>query len=236
MQKTIHKNSAQIPTKVELWVTDDGSHTLFNPSLNETYHNHLGAVSESKHVFIQAGLEKMLETFAKLSILEVGFGTGLNAFQTLIKFQVLSGISINYQTIEPYPIEAKWIDELNYAAQYDEQNQAFFKQLHHCSWNQTHQLMKSFNFNKFLGSLQEYDAQEGAYNLIYFDAFAPNKQPDIWNIAVFEKCYRLLSEGGMLVSYCANGQFKRNLKAVGFIVKVCPGALGKREMTRAWKL
>lgn len=226
---------------IELQVTDDGSHTLFNPLINETYHNSKGAITEAQHVYINAGLEAILPFTTNIAILEVGFGTGLNAFQTLLRYQTLinnqkaANSTIYYQTLEPFPIDNSLISQLNYCQNDNYLNQQLFTKLHTSQWNKTHELIKGFCFNKFLGTLQNFNGQLNQFNVIYFDAFAPNKQPDIWNKGIFEKCYQLLMNNGLLVSYCANGQFKRDLKSVGFKVTVCPGALGKREMTQAWK-
>ncbi|MGX2954810.1 tRNA (5-methylaminomethyl-2-thiouridine)(34)-methyltransferase MnmD [Shewanella algae] len=230
---------------VSLQLTEDGSHTLFNAELNETYHSHKGALAESRYVFIHAGLEQVLQDFDHLAILEVGFGTGLNALMTLGKVLELtkarqqSGLAplpVRYVTIEPYPLSAELIEGLNYKGMLPDWYAPLFDALHAAPWDQDVEVMPGFVLRKVKGKLEQLEWQGEPFNLVYYDAFAPSKQPDVWALDNFKKCYGLLEQGGLLVSYCANGQFKRDLKAAGFQVKAYPGALGKREMTRAWKL
>ncbi|BDM63154.1 hypothetical protein NFHSH190041_06060 [Shewanella sp. NFH-SH190041] len=223
---------------VELQLTGDGSHTLFNAEINETYHSHKGALAESRYVFIHAGMDAMLEQTQELSILEVGFGTGLNALMTLLRtreFSRVQHIKVRYTTIEPFPLAQELIDGLNYKALLPEDAAPIFDALHQAPWDQDVEVLPGFILRKVHGRLEDFQGQTDSVNLIFYDAFAPSKQPDVWALDNFRKCFALLQSGGMLVSYCANGQFKRDLKAAGFSVKPYPGALGKREMTRAWK-
>ncbi|MGE4260871.1 tRNA (5-methylaminomethyl-2-thiouridine)(34)-methyltransferase MnmD [Shewanella sp.] len=230
--------------RVSLQVTDDGSHTLFNAELNETYHSHKGAIAESRYVYIAAGFDAVIETFTELSIFEVGFGTGLNALLTLGHFQEINQqrqsdnkppLTVRYVSIEPYPLAPDLIHRLNYQQLLAPSYAPLFDMLHTTPWEQACELLPGFWLTKCHMRLEHVVFSPQQFNLIYFDAFAPNKQPDVWCQDNLAKCYQLLQAQGMLVSYCASGQFKRDLKAVGFTVKAYPGALGKREMTRAWR-
>ena len=231
---------------VSLQLTEDGSHTLYNAELHETYHSHRGAIAEADYVFIQSGFDAELPlVHDSFSILEVGFGTGLNALMTLGHLQQLATQSVglamqalpqvNYVSLEPYPISNELVFGLNYPALLPQFYQPLFQQIHQAAWNVPQQLTANFRLSKVHTTLEAYQAPVSAFDLIYFDAFAPSKQPTVWQFENMQKCYSLLKPNGLLVSYCANGQFKRDLKAAGFIVKKHPGALGKREMTRAWK-
>ncbi|MGI2260557.1 tRNA (5-methylaminomethyl-2-thiouridine)(34)-methyltransferase MnmD [Shewanella sp. GXUN23E] len=224
---------------VELQLTGDGSHTLFNAQINETYHSHKGALAESRYVFIHAGMDAKLEQTSDLSILEVGFGTGLNALLTMLRFREFSrvqNIRVRYVSIEPFPLTKTLIEGLNYKSLLSEDAAPLFDALHDAPWDQDVEVLPGFVLRKVHGRLETYEAAAQSVNLIYFDAFAPNKQADVWALDNFRKCYELMQPDGLLVSYCANGQFKRDLKAAGFCVKPYPGALGKREMTRASKV
>ncbi|WP_417763548.1 tRNA (5-methylaminomethyl-2-thiouridine)(34)-methyltransferase MnmD [Shewanella sp.] len=225
---------------VSLQLTDDGSHTLYNVELNETYHSNNGAIAESEYVFIRSGFDAQLPNCSKtFSILEVGFGTGLNALMTLghiCQRQLAEALpDISYVSLEPFPIDNQLIARLNYPAILPSVYAPLFQQIHQAEWEQPTQLQAGFILTKVNSTLERYIASAASFDLIYFDAFAPNKQPEVWGLSNLMKCFALLKPSGLLVSYCANGQFKRNLKAAGFTVKAHPGALGKREMTRAWK-
>ena len=215
--------------KVRLITTEDGSSSLFHEALNETYHSTKGAYSESMYVFIQNGLAYLKIT--PLSVLEVGFGTGLNAFLTL-KYAQDEGVTVNYQTLEPYPISKEIYGSLSYKM--TEAENKIFKELHTDSWEEKHDY-EFFSFTKNKIRLEDFNTVNN-FDIIYYDAFAPSKQPDVWDIDNLKKCYSLLKTEGILVTYCSQGQFKRNLAEVGFQVEVLPGALGKKEMVRAHKL
>jgi tRNA U34 5-methylaminomethyl-2-thiouridine-forming methyltransferase MnmC len=209
----------------------DGSHTLYHPALNETYHSTHGALQESTHVFIEAGLEPQLPRQDRLQILEVGFGTGLNAWLTLQK-ATSHQHPILFHTLEPYPIEETLYSKLNYTG---EAEKSLFLQMHQCAWETEVALTPYFTIRKIQQTLEVYEAPESVYDLIYFDAFAPSKQAEVWVLSNIEKIYRMVRPGGVLVSYCARGQFKRDLKAAGFEVETLPGPPGKKEMTRGVK-
>jgi tRNA U34 5-methylaminomethyl-2-thiouridine-forming methyltransferase MnmC len=219
----------EIPVKIIK--TQDGSHSLYNIELNESYHSHRGAEGESKYVFIETGLNHWLNSTHnnRVRIFEVGFGTGLNAWLTYLRSNE-SGIQIFYHTVETFPVPTDIYLHLNYAINKKDD----FLELHECPWNKEIQ-SGDFRFLKSLISLEEIKLPDGNYDVIYFDAFAPGKQPEIWSIANLRKCFNALASGGILVTYCAQGQFKRDLRAVGFQVETLPGALGKKEMVRAVK-
>ena len=219
--------------KVDLFITEDGSSSLRVPELDETYHSSHGAIQESKHVFIGAGLVPLLNSKNPIRIFEVGFGTGLNAFLTLIEAQK-SGVAVEYLGIEKYPVAEDLVSELNYPELLNEDGDAFLS-LHNCQWNIRNQISPEFEIEKLKGSLLEFEEKKSV-NLIYFDAFGPDKQPEMWSLDILKKCYEMLEFGGIFVTYSAKGQLKRDLKAIGFKVETLPGPPGKFQMTRAIKL
>jgi len=224
----------------KLVVTEDGSHTLFVPELNEHYHSIHGAVQESMHVFIQTGLNSFAEK-ETISILEVGFGTGLNALLTLREAQEQNKI-ISFTSVEKYPISVDEIEKLNYSALLGDLSYEFM-QLHAATWNVYAEIklngteiknIASFQLKKVQIDLLNFISDE-KFDLIYFDAFSPNVQPELWSEAVFQQMFDFLHPNGILVTYSAKGFVKRNLRAAGFLVKRLPGPPGKREMLRATK-
>ena len=213
--------------KKQLIITKDGSHSLFIPRLNETYHSKNGAITEAMHVFIRNGLH--FHSKRNLNILEIGFGTGLNALLTL---ENLGNKKVHYTTLEPFPIVEETYNKLNFHA-FTKSDEESFLQLHNCEWEKEIQLSTNFTFFKTNNKLQNFNS--GKFDIIYFDAFAPEKQPEVWTKTVFEKMYCLLKENGFLVTYCAKGIVKRMLKSVEFEVESLVGPPGKREMVRANK-
>lgn len=212
--------------------TADGSHTLFVPELNENYHSVHGAIQESQHVFIKSGLHAC--KVASPAILEIGLGTGLNAFLTLCEAERI-GKPVFYESIEAYPISMEELGSLNYLELLNEEaRQVDFMKLHEVSAEDTHELNKHFTFRKRIGKLQEMEF-ESRFDVIYFDAFAPEKQTVMWTDQVFAKMHAALKPGGFLVTYCAKGVVKRTMRAAGFDVEGIPGPPGKREMIRAVK-
>lgn len=213
--------------------TKDGSHTLLNSELNEHYHSTHGAVQESRHVFIEAGLKLVELNKNEINILEVGMGTGLNVFLTFLE---TSAKVLRYTSLEAYPLEASLIAELNYVDVLGaNEDRSVFEMIHRCEWGMERALKQDRFFTKLKCKLEEYDTDK-LYDLIYFDAFAPGVQPELWTEDIFKKMYRSLREGGVLVTYCAKGEVKRNMKAAGFSIERLPGPPGKREMTRAVKM
>lgn len=222
------------PGDIELKLTDDGSHTLFIHSLNENYHSWHGAHTESLYVYIENGLQPALEKKEEINILEVGLGTGLNAMLTLEHLALNPEKKLHYTGIEKYPLPADIITGLNYKERFDPSVQPFFDSIHSIPPATTHQFLHNFSFTKIHGGIEEF-SPDRQYDLIYFDAFAPSKQPEIWQAEIFQKLYRNMNPGGMMVTYCAQGEFKRKLAATGFQIEILPGPPGKREMTRACK-
>lgn len=214
-----------------LKITEDGSHTLYVPELNEHYHSIHGAVQESMHVFIKSGLHYFKHK-KELSIFEAGFGTGLNALLTLAECENTRQI-INYTSIEKYPITNNEIEALNYHDLVPGFSQEF-KKLHTAPWESFAKITSNFKLLKVENDLVNYEHATN-YDLIFFDAFAPDLQPDLWSEKIFSALYQHLKPGGVLVTYSAKGFVKRNLKASGFTITKIPGPPGKREMIRAFK-
>lgn len=217
----------------KLILTGDGSHTISMPELNVTYHSIHGAIQESKHVFIEAGLKSLLPVEGTaLNVFEMGFGTGLNALLTIIESERLQR-KIYYETVEQFPVDTGEVRSLNYCEQLDREDlQPIFEQLHSCEWEKKVNITENFGFNKSRTNLLNLETSE-TFELIYFDAFAPNTQPELWTNEIFEKMFAMLEPGGILVTYCSKGDVRRAMQAAGFIVEKLPGPRGKREMTRA---
>ena len=209
--------------------TADGSSTIYVPELDEHYHSVNGAVNESMHVFINPGLK--FQQKDNISIFEVGFGTGLNAWLTLLNS---AGKNIEYYSIEKYPVERKLLDQIDYFNGFSEIDKEFFNKIHAAEWNTKVAINESFIINKIEEDFKGFNHSE-KYDVVYYDAFAPNKQENMWFLDAFQKLYDALNLGGVLVTYCAKGVVKRMLKEVGFTLDMIPGPNGKREMTRAIK-
>ena len=217
----------------EIRVTGDGSKTIFLPELNETYHSSNGAVQESRHIFIQNGLD-LVEKKGTIRILEVGFGTGLNALLSA-SWAEMNNQSIYYTGIEAFPLRPALCFQLDYHRHIGQNAEKIYEALIRCDWEIDNQLSTHFSIQKREVKIQDFIAVE-SIDLIYFDAFGPRVQAEMWDITILEKMYQSLNVGGALVTYCAQGQFKRDLKTVGFILESLPGPPGKREMTRAIKI
>jgi tRNA U34 5-methylaminomethyl-2-thiouridine-forming methyltransferase MnmC len=217
--------------KRKIILTKDGSHTIFIPELNENYHSVHGAEQESTHVFINAGL-KLFTDIKKINILEIGFGTGLNALLTFYESKKHNA-KIFYTSVEKYPITKEEADRLNYGI-YNAEKEEIFTLLHKAKWNICIKISDNFYLKKINIDLKVF-SPANKFNLIYFDAFAPDIQPDLWSIDIFKTLYNSLLKGGCLTTYSAKGQVRRNMQAAGFIVERLPGPPGKREMLRALK-
>ena len=218
--------------KRELQLTADGCHTLFIPEMDEHYHSVNGAVQESCHVFIEAGLHHLER--GEITILEIGFGTGLNAFLTLLDAEACQR-KIHYCSIELYPLGTDVIESLNYGEMLCAGRKDVFHALHQAEWNVAVQVTEFFELHKIQGDSNTC-ALPDRIDLIYFDAFAPDKQPEMWNQEIFNRLYTHTTEGGVLVTYCAKGVVRRMMKEAGYSVERIPGPPGKREMLRAIKL
>lgn len=221
--------------KRSIITTADGSKTIHIADWNEQYHSKHGALQEAQHVFISAGLRYYLEKSPKpnqLSILEIGFGTGLNALLTLKEIEELS-IKIQYHGVEAYPLKYDELLALNYInlipnSEHD------FNEIHHCSWHKSHNISPNFELKKRQQFFSDINDNE-RFDIIYFDAFGPRVQPHLWTSDVFEIMFNALKTDGHLVTYSAKGSVRRAMTTVGFEVERLPGPPGKREMLRATK-
>ncbi|WP_405608162.1 tRNA (5-methylaminomethyl-2-thiouridine)(34)-methyltransferase MnmD [Polaribacter sp. Asnod1-A03] len=215
--------------KREILITSDGSTTINLPDLNEQYHSKNGSINESYHVFINSGLKLVAEK--EVSILEIGFGTGLNCFITYLEAER----NINYVGVEAYPVTADEVEKMNFISILNaEKESIYFDKIHQVSWEEKNQISDTFSLTKrkqFFEDIEDKDA----FNLIYFDAFGARVQPQLWTVEIFQKMYEALKENGILVTYSAKGSVRRAMQEVGFMVERLPGPPGKREMLRAIK-
>ena len=223
--------------KPKLYQTVTGEYTLYIEALDETYHSRDGAISESKHVFIENGLNHFLVKDTKcIDILEVGFGTGLNALLTCLEAEKIQK-NISYTGVEAFPLHKDIIKELNYSSFINEvKAESLYHSIHDARWNETKAITAFFTLYKLHQKIQDVQLEENQYNLIYFDAFAPKKQSELWELELLKKLHLSLKTGGLFVTYAAAGQLKRNLRELEFEVHNPRGANGKREMTVARKL
>lgn len=216
--------------------TADGSKTIHLPDWDEQYHSKHGAVQEALHVFIESGLHHYHNNNSsqEISILEIGFGTGLNAYLTLIESEKLD-LRINYVGIEAHPVSEQEIKLLNYPKIIQDKSQDYlFDTLHTVNWESKHQITKRFVISKRKQFFEDIDDLK-KYDLIYFDAFGARVQPELWTEIIFKKMFVALKPNGILVTYSAKGSVRRALQSVGFAVERLPGPPGKREMLRATK-
>ncbi|RAV29864.1 tRNA (5-methylaminomethyl-2-thiouridine)(34)-methyltransferase MnmD [Sinomicrobium soli] len=218
--------------KRKIITTADGSTTIQLEEWNEQYHSVHGAVREARHVFIDQGLDRFES--GPLSVLEIGFGTGLNAFITLLE-GVRRGMKIHYTGVEAYPVSAEEVKQLNYVqALGAEAHAALYVRLHEAPWEVPQEIAENFVLVKRKQSFADI-GDKACFNLVYFDAFSPRVQPELWTEDIFAKMYEALKPGGILVTYSAKGSVRRAMQAVGFTVERLPGPPGKREMLRAVK-
>jgi len=216
--------------------TDDGSVTIHLPQWNEQYHSKHGAVQEARHVFLKMGLHYYTEInkSKKISILEIGFGTGLNAFLTALEAEKLN-LQVNYTGVEAYPVSAEEIDLLNYPESSQAEEKAdLFQKLHQSNWEENAEISPFLILNKKQKKFDEINEEE-LYDLIYFDAFGARVQPELWTEDIFKRMFKALNKKGVLVTYAAKGSVRRAMIASGFEVQKLPGPPGKREMLRAVK-
>lgn len=224
-------------TEPEQWLklveTGDGSQTILNEALGSTYHSRHGALTESNHVFIDKGLRKLMEAgLSEISILEMGFGTGLNALLTALE-AVQSKVQVNYHGLELYPVpESVWRDYKLPKELINERDS--YELIHRSNWNESNRINEFFSITKHEISLLEFNPTE-KFDLIYFDAFEPETQPELWTEEVFSKLVSWTNPGGILTTYCCKGYVRRNMLAAGWEVEKVPGPPGKREMIVARK-
>ncbi len=215
--------------------TSDGSHTIYDESLNETYHSIHGSINESNHVYVNAGLKQFIYESRKkhVNILEVGFGTGLN-FLLLYDFLKKRNIKVDYHTIEPNPLNDSVLEKLNFSKIIGSVDE-IFKIIHKSKTDELVEIDKKITFLKSVDTIENIKLKERKYDIIFFDAFAPSKQPDIWSYNNLNKIHSSMGEDSILVTYCSSGKFKKTLHDLGFKVEVLDGPKGKKEMVRARK-
>jgi tRNA U34 5-methylaminomethyl-2-thiouridine-forming methyltransferase MnmC len=215
----------------QLVTTSDGSHTIYVPELNEHYHSIHGAIQESTFIFINNGFDTC--NADPMYIFEVGFGTGLNALLTAMKNRSCKR-EVFYNSIEKFPLDKETIRSLNYHYFVGKEGKDIFSSIHSSDWDIGTDIIKNFNLRKIKGDLTE-ERLTGKYDLIYFDAFGPDKQPEMWTKEIFDSIAAVTNKNGILVTYSAKGEVKRNLKSCGFEVTLLPGPPGKRQIIRAVK-
>lgn len=224
--------------KREIITTGDGSKTIHIPEWDEQYHSKHGAIQEARHVFLKTGLAHYTAQYPEeqeIAILEMGFGTGLNALLTFFEAQTL-GLTLNYTGVEAFPVSSEEAMAMEYASQLEEKEAlAIYNTLHSISWDEKVPLSDFFKLTKRQQKF-EVITDEATFDLVYFDAFGPRVQPDLWTEAIFAKMYAALKPKGVLTTYCAQGAARRAMQAVGFQVERLPGPPGKREMLRASKI
>ena len=219
--------------KREVILTSDGSTSIHLPEWGESYHSKHGAIQEAYHVFIKNGLFQ--QTLPAVSILEIGFGTGLNAFITLIESKKTAQ-TITYVGVEGFPISVEEISQMNYASQLNAaEYEAFFKKIHDSPWEENQLIEAHFQLTK-RNQLFADIVDENQFDLIYFDAFGYHVQPELWAVEIFHKMYKALKKNGILVTYACRGSIKRAMLEAGFQIEKLQGPPGKREMLRGFKI
>jgi tRNA U34 5-methylaminomethyl-2-thiouridine-forming methyltransferase MnmC len=220
--------------KREIIITQDGSHSVAIDQTNITYHSRYGAIQESQHVYIESGLKKLLNQKSCINIFEMGFGTGLNALLTLISAEE-NNQKIYYETIDEHFLEDQLLEKLNYCEQLERPNlRSTFIQLHNCEQGKEILINPFFSFKKINTNLEDYIFSR-SFEIVFYDAFAPRAQPELWTEEIFTKLFAALDPNGFLVTYCSKGSVKRAMQAAGFAVEHLPGPPYKREILRAIK-
>ncbi len=221
-------------TNDQLFTTADGSHSLLSGQYDVSFHSRFGAIGETRHVFIQAALLHKALHQSQLAVLGMGFGTGLNAYMSLLA-AVQQHLQIDYHAIEAFPIDPLQARQLNYPRLLEaDPLGSYFYQLHDCPWDIPQPISPNFTFTKRKMHFENIPFDQ-SFDIIYYDAFAPDAQPELWTESMLARCFKALLPGGVLTTYCAKGAVKRALKAVGFELESLAGPPGKREMTRATK-
>ena len=222
----------QTNTVLLLVPTADGSSTLYVPDLDEHYHSMNGAVQESQHVYLEAGLLHYIQRKGKIppeeiQVLEFGLGTGLNAFLTVLEAEKQK-LKIRYTALEKFPLSPEVTNRLNYSAA----DQSLFQRIHQSEWGNPVSITPYFTLQKWRVDFADFDFPD-KYDVVYYDAFAPDKQPEVWSQALFDSLFSAMNQDGVLTTYCAKGSIRRMMQQAGFNVERIPGAAGKREMLRA---
>lgn len=221
--------------KKQLITTADGSKTIHFPEWNESYHSKHGAILEAQHVYIKSGLDYrgQLGQTSNLKVLEFGFGTGLNTLLSLI-YATDNQINVTYHGIEKYPLNPQLIRDINYS-EILKSKRSKFDILHEVEWETASTISDTFQLKKIKSNFQDFQSED-KYDVIFFDAFGPRVQPELWEKPLLEKCYHTMSQNGVWVTYSCKGSVRRNLKELGFEVEKITGPPGKREMLRAVKI
>lgn len=220
--------------KKEIILTSDHSHSIAIPAMNVTYHSTHGAIQESLHVFIEAGLIHIATGKDQISVFEMGFGTGLNALLTIAEAEKKQQ-KIFYETVESDPLDSNIYTLLNYCKQLNRPDlQPLLELLHRCDWNTAVEITPYFSFKKHWMKLSVFSTDQH-FDLIYFDAFAPEVQPELWTTAIFKKIYGLMNPGAVLTTYCSKSIVRKAMAEAGLTVEKIPGPPHKREMVRAIK-
>jgi tRNA U34 5-methylaminomethyl-2-thiouridine-forming methyltransferase MnmC len=211
---------------VEQIITADGSPTLFLPEINEHYHSVNGAVQESQHVYIEAGFNQCAKNH--IQVLELGLGTGLNVLLTAMEAE-RRGVQVVYTALEKYPLSGEIVGNLHYFAEKSE----WFQQIHAMEWEKPCVLTSFFTLQKIRTDFRDF-SYSGKYDVVYYDAFAPDKQPEVWSQEILDALFKAMHPAGILTTYCAKGQIRRMMQRSGFSVERIPGPPGKREMLRGF--
>jgi len=218
----------------DLVMTQDGSYTLYSKDHRVTYHSKYGAIQESNHVFVDSGLLPVLKKQDKISILELGFGTGLNVLLTWKNIVDIDTVHVDYHSFDVYPLP----EDLLNACVYDDRLKiptTISKNILTSDWDKLIEVDSRFTLTKHNKDILEETLPDNYFDIVYFDAFSPESQPELWSISLFEKIHESMTNEAILVTYCAKGEVKRILKKIGFTLESLPGPPGKREMTRATK-
>ncbi|RRA98648.1 tRNA (5-methylaminomethyl-2-thiouridine)(34)-methyltransferase MnmD [Larkinella rosea] len=218
-------------TEIRIVLTSDGSSSVFNPEFNQHYHSVFGALQESQRIFLELGLYAAFERFEQINVFEMGFGTGLNALLTLLEAEK-NQRTVTYTAVETHPLSMEQARELNFDTLL---NCHYLKPLHEAPWNRPVSITPVFDLVKYEGRLQDFQTTN-RYNLVYFDAFAPEAQPELWTQEIFEQLAAMMQQGGLLTTYCSKSSVKWNLRAAGFLVEKHRGPAHKRDVLRAIRL
>jgi tRNA U34 5-methylaminomethyl-2-thiouridine-forming methyltransferase MnmC len=227
-------NRNKFVTDRQIIETADGSHSISIPEMNVTYHSRHGAIQESMHVFVEAGFRYISNQLMnqQINIFEMGLGTGLNAFLTAIEAEIRK-VKVYYMAVEEFPLGIEEVLRLNYSESL--KHKEWFMALHECKWDEDIAINEYFTFRKEQVDIIGYSINQ-AFNIVYYDAFAPTAQPELWTTEIFNKLNSLLFPEGILVTYCSKGDVRRAMQKAGLIVEKIPGPPGKREMVRAFKI
>lgn len=229
---------------IEHILTADGSSSFFSNDYNESYHSTNGAISESNHIFIKNGLyHHSFRDNQRVTIFEQGFGTGLNTILT-IKEAIENNITIDYFSVEKHPLDIQMINNLNYIDSFDKEFKSLFFDIHKCEWNKRIEILPNFSLTKIEDDIEDLLDENRLQNIFnissidvtYYDAFSPERQPQLWSKKIFSHIFKITSDGGILTTYSSKGVVKQALRDSGFIVKRVKGPIGKRHIVIAQKI